>query len=362
MHDQGPRESLPLFVAYPALRRTLPWLSLGHWPTPVKELRQFADECGLSSFWIKREDLSHPHGAGNKVRGLEFLLADTKRRGAKTILTMSSAGSHHICKTAWHAWQLGINMVAGVVDQPAQPYVAQNLLLGASIGARYVHANLLTLLPKLGVNYLRLLLADGRAPYCIAPGGTTPLSCVGHVNAAFELKEQVAAGHLPEPEYLYVAMGSLGTAAGLLLGCAMAGLKTTIVGVAVSYKWYATAGRTRRIARRTLRLIRKHDPSVPEIVLDPARIKVVSTALGPGYAQATEAATHWARMMHEAETLELDCTYTAKALHGAMDFIRQTGASDKVHLLWHTYHAAPQREDLLAWADKLPAGLRKYVR
>ena len=96
-------------------------------------------------------------------------------------------------------------------------------MIGLEAGARYVPANYLTLLPKL---FARLLWRSRRKGserlYCIPVGGTSPLACLGHVSAAMELKQQIAAGVLPEPDFLYVAAGSLGTAAGLTLGCRLA--------------------------------------------------------------------------------------------------------------------------------------------
>jgi D-cysteine desulfhydrase len=353
---------LALFESFPRLRESLPWLHLGHWPTPIKHSQKFAAANSLRALYIKREDLSHPHGAGNKVRGLEFLLADARQRRATTLITASSAGSHHICKSAWHARQLGMDTVAVVVHQPQAEYVRRNLLLGASVGTRYVPVNLLTALPKTALQFLVPSRWNGWTPPCwIPPGGTSPLACIGHVNAVFELKRQIDAGLLPTPEYLYVAMGSLGTAAGLAAGCALAGLKTQIVGVVVSYRWYATLGRWSRLARRTIRLLRRHDPTIPDAAIDKSSLHVVSTALGHGYAHVTVPATALARQMHDTEELELDGTYTAKMLHGAMQFIDSHHLHDRVHLLWHTYHAIPPRNDLIPFAARLPRALQRYM-
>ncbi len=360
--DEPRPGSLPLFRAYPRLAETLPWIALGHWPTPVTRADRFAKSNGLASLHIKREDLSHPQSAGNKLRGLEFLLADAHRRGAKTIITASAAGSHHICKTAWHASRLGIRTVAIVVPQPPADYVAQNLLLSASVGAKIIPATFLTAAPKTMVQFMNPANWEGnRPPRWIPPGGTSPLSCIGHVNAIFELKSQIDDGQLPIPDYLYVALGSLGTAAGLAAGCALAGLPTQIVGIVVSYRWFATQGRWARLARRTIRLMRRFDPMVPDAALDPCRLHVVSSALGDGYAVPTESAAAAATQMHETEGLRLDGTYTSKVLEGMLQFIQDRGVSDSAHVFWHTYHAMDARPDLRAYVDKLPAALQCYL-
>jgi D-cysteine desulfhydrase len=340
--DVSRKACLPLFEAFPRLAATVPWLPIGQLPTPVTEARRFAGRHGLKALYVKREDLSHPQCAGNKIRGLEFILADAVRRGAKTILTLGVEGSHHICRTAWHGRRHGIDTVAVVIDQPAAEYVRRNLAAGLASGAAFVPANRATLLPRLAAQYAKAWMRQGRRPYCVSPGGTSALSCLGHVNAAMELKRQGEGGQLQEPDYLYVAMGSLGTAAGLLVGCKLAGLRTKLVGVVASYRWFCTAGRWGRMAKRIHRLMRRRDPGVPEIDVDASELSVVSAALGDGYARPTEESMRLADEFRAAEGIDLDGTYTAKALCGAMQFIEAQQLHDNVHLFWQTYHCMPE--------------------
>ena len=360
MLKSAPHDVLPLFESYPRLRDGVPWISLGDWPTPVVRARQFEQARGLRAFYVKREDKSHAECGGNKVRGLEFLLAEARRRGAKTIITCGSAGSHHISKTAWHARRLGMNTIALIVPQPSAEYVRRNLLVGLSAGTRFVAANYVTLLPKLAWRFAIAATSRNEGGVClIPPGGTSPRSCLGHVSAALELRNQIDAGILPEPDYLYAAMGSLGTVAGLALGCRLAGLRTRIVGVTVSYRWYCTRGRWARLARRTAALLQRHDPGVPEVVIDPAELTVIGTALGAGYARFTESGAALATQFSRCEGIEVDGTYTAKTLDGAVQFIRQNGLEDRVHLFWHTYHCPPAAEAAFEPAF-IPSGLRRY--
>jgi D-cysteine desulfhydrase len=336
---------MALFDAFPRLRERVPWIALGQWPTPIMEAKRFGPKHGLKSFHVKREDLSHGQLAGNKVRGLEFLLGEAARRGARTIVTFSSEGSHHICRTSWHARQLGMDTIAVVVPQPDAPYVRENLRIGESVGTRYVRASYVSVFPKTIAQVLSR--REGRRPYFIPPGGTSPLACLGHVGAALELKKQIDAGELPEPDYLYVALGSLGTAAGLAVGLQFACLRTKLVGVVVSYRWYCTRGRWARLARRTHRRMRRMDSSVPPIELRASELTVVRTALGPGYGQPVPEAMALAEEFRDLEGVALDQTYTAKALLGAMQFIETNALHKKAHLFWQTYqgwHAeAPPR-------------------
>jgi D-cysteine desulfhydrase len=353
--------ALPLLLAYPRLTQRVPWVSLGCWPTPVTEARHFAEQHGLARLYLKREDQTHPECGGNKVRGLEFTLAEAVGRGARSIVTIGAAGSHHVACTAWHARPLGLKTVVIVTQQPPAEYVRRNLLLGASLGVDYVPVNTATLLPKLAARLVGSRLSgEGRA-YYLPPGGTSPLACLGHVNAALELKQQIDAGIMPEPDYLYVALGSLGTAAGLAVGCRLAGLRTRLVGVVASYRWYCTAGRWARLARRTLRLMQGLDPSVPDISVHRRELSVVGTALGRGYAEPTEFSLRLAEEMQSAEGIELDGTYTAKALHGMMQFIARYGLHDRTHLFWHTYFPPPAITPDAERIAKLPAVLRRYL-
>jgi D-cysteine desulfhydrase len=353
--------SLPLFRAFPRLGRSVPWMSIGRWPTPITEARHFADQHGLSALYVKREDWSHPECAGNKIRGLEFILGDAVRRGAMTLLTIGVVGSHHICRTAWHARRCGLDTVAVVIDQRPAEYARRNLAAGLACGTVFVPANRATLLPKLVGQFARHLTRERRRPYYVPPGGTSPLSCLGHVNAALELKQQIDAGQLAAPDYLYVALGSLGTAAGLLVGCKLASLRTRLVGVVASYCWYCTAGRWARLARRVHRLMRRLDASVPEIAISKSELSVVATALGEGYARPTEESRRLAESIRATDSIELDGTYTAKALHGAMQFIEGHAAGYSSHLFWHTYHCLPAPAADERAVAAMPPEIRAYL-
>ena len=162
-------------------------------------------------------------------------------------------------------------------------------------------------------------------------------ACLGHVAAGLELAEQVARGEMPTPDYLFVPLGSMGTAAGLLVGCRLAGLRCRLVGVATYSRWFCTAGRWAATARRVLRFMRRRDPTVPNIDIHRHDVDVVTTALGRGYAHETEAAQRVGREMAELEGLATDGTYTAKTLVGMLDYARISRAEKAASVYWHTY-------------------------
>lgn len=370
-------ERLPLFDRFPALRDSVAWTSIGAWPTPILHADAFAAAAGIESLYIKREDLSHPDCGGNKTRGLEFLIARGREVGADCFVTFSSAGSHHISKTAWHARRFGIETVAVFVNQPNSAYVRRNIGAALACGARYIPANRLTVVPRTLWAYLsesmrrrrrrrgdrasRVDATDTSTPqrpvYFIAPGGTTRRSMLGHVNAAFELASQIEAGEMPTPDYIHVVMGSLGTAAGLALGLKLAGLSSRVVGVTVSYPWYCTPGRLARFARRVNRWMRELDPEVPLVEMRRQDFTVINDALGDGYALFTPRGEALARTMYLTHGIRMDGTYTAKALDGMMQFIDQRGLRRATHLFWHTYFEFPP---CTLTPDQAPNSVRRY--
>ena len=82
-----------LFEAYPGLE-AVPWVSLGNFPTPIQRLTKLGEAKGFKNLYVKRDDKSSPIYGGNKVRKLEWVLADAKEKGRKTLITVGGSGSN----------------------------------------------------------------------------------------------------------------------------------------------------------------------------------------------------------------------------------------------------------------------------
>ena len=175
-----------------------------------------------------------PLYGGNKVRKLEFLFPDAVAHGADSLFTMGAAGSNHSAATAFWAHEKGLACTLFLRPQHRSYNVLYNLLLDKVVGATIVASETREERAAALVQSACAQRSErARLPYCIPIGGSTPLGIVGLVNAAFEVRDQVQQGLMPEPDYIYVALGSGGTAAGLILGCKLAGLKTRVKAVAV---------------------------------------------------------------------------------------------------------------------------------
>ena len=138
---------------------------------------------------------------------------------------------------------------------------------------------------------------------------------LGHVNAALELADQVAAGLLPAPRSVVVPLGSGGTAAGLALGLALAGLDATVVAARVGPRLGATRGRVLRLAAATRRFVqrragRRLPPPVP--------VRVVHDVYGGAYGRELPAGTRAALLLQETLAARLDATYSAKGCAAAL--------------------------------------------
>ena len=317
-------DPIPLVRRYPALA-AIPLARLGRFPTPVERLEGFRDVAGL---WVKHEDLSSDALGGNKVRSLEFLLGRVGE--GDTVLTIGGVGSTHVLATAVHAARLGAKTIAvrwrhdmhpaaHEVAERAADACAETVTAGSFLGA---------MIPLARMRLTR------RVRY-IPLGGSTPLGTLGHVNAALELAEQVAAGELPEPARLVVPLGSGGTAAGLALGLAMAGLNTAVLGARVGPRIGANRWRVLRLIEQTRQLIARYTGRAPPAVRGD-RVIVAHDLYGGAYARPHPTAEHAAVLVDALRGWRLDATYSAKAFAVALDTAAQ---HDTPTLFWMTFDA-----------------------
>jgi len=330
----------PLFEAYPRLGERLPHVALGRFPTPVQKLSGVGDRLGLERLYVKRDDLTDPTYGGNKVRKLEFLLGDALRAGAKEVMTVGFAGSNHALATAIHAGRLGLKSASMLMPQANAHYVRRNLLASHRYGAELHHfGNMPLLALGLVVRRLRGLAAGGRLPRFIPAGGSCPLGVAGYVNAAFELKEQVLAGELPEPDLIYVPLGSMGTAVGLALGLKAAGLASRVVAVRVIETRWAPPGQMARLRRATAAFLCALDPSFPRADVAPSDLTVRDDCLGEGYARFTEQGVQATELMIREAGIILNGAYSAKAFAAVLADAARRNLKGKTVLFWNTYNS-----------------------
>lgn len=307
-----------LHQLHPELADTLPHLRLGTSPTPVRRLSAF--DTVNAPIWLKDDSAFGDGGwGGNKVRKLEWLLPDTLRQHRTTIVTVGGLGTNWGLATALYGREHGVKTVLALIDQPEDDHVRAQLKRLRESGAdlHFTHTKARTILAAPWL--LARNFANGRPPYFLPAGGSSPVGALGYVEAALELAEQVRNGELPEPTHIVTALGSGGTVAGLSVGLRLAGLSTRVVGVVVNDTLRLDEPAMSKLADRTLRLLRSRGARLPGTLSPTGNLEIVTDWLGPGYGQPyPEAATAQA-LSWDREQMNLEPVYTAKAMAALMD-------------------------------------------
>jgi len=352
---------LALAERYPALAEALPTVALGEWPTPLQAADPAAMPGECAGLWLKRDDhCAAPYG-GNKVRKLEFLLADALRKGHDSVFTFGVAGSNHALATAIYAGQVGLEARLLLTPQANSSFVGRNLKMGRWAGARQIHCA-----SEAAANRTaRILGLGGRGvyppPYRIPGGGSSPLGAVGFVNAGLELSAQVRAGLIPAPDYIYLALGTMGTAAGLALGLAAAGLRTRLVFVRVVRADIASPRRFRALYHGAARLLHRLHPRFPLAPLENTRIEVRHEFIGPGYARFTREGMAALAFARQAFDIGLEGTYTGKALACLLADLEAGRLAGRNVVFWNTYNGQPMPAEAMALDYRdLPPPFHRY--
>lgn len=219
-------------------------------------------------------------------------------------------------------------------------YVRRNLLAGFHYRARLCHyGNLPLLLLGMMWQLCRGKVALGKFPYVIPAGGSCPLGIIAYVNAAMELKEQIAAGALPEPDFIYLPLGSMGTAAGLILGLKAVELKTQVIPIRVIEERMASPARMVKLINDTSALLCKFSPTFPRVTVSQEDLLIRNDCLGAGYARFTTNGVKAADLARTSAGIILNGAYSAKAFSAILDDAEKRMLNGKKVLFWNTYNS-----------------------
>lgn len=312
-----------------ALER-FPRVDLGHWPTPLERCDRL-DPAGR--LWVKRDDCSGLAGGGNKTRKLEYLLGAALTAGADGVVTFGALQSNHARQTAAACNRLGLTcdlVLTRAVPRDDEHYLRSgNLLLDRILGATVHVVDGAEAGSTRVAELFDAAAAAGRSLFAIGPGGSDPIGALGYVAATFELAEQAAAQGC-DPGLLVVAASTCGTAAGLIVGAAAAGLDA-VVEVACVYRPAAeTAATIRELVAATAALV-----GIPPPADD--RWWVTDAALGDGYGVPSPAGRQAIERLARSEGILLDPVYTGKAFAHVLDRPPAAGAGTRPDLVFvHT--------------------------
>lgn len=276
-------------------------------PTPLTAAPKLASAIGVPELWLKRDELIGFGFGGNKVRGLEFLLADAQANHAEVLVTGAGPQSNHVRATAAAAAHCGLDAVA--VYWGREPWSVQgNLRLTRMLGAetRFTNNTDRSSVDS-GIDEQVLALARiGRRAYAIPRGGACALGALGHVLAARELFQQCESLGL-RPGRIVLAVGSGGTLAGWLLGTELLGASWKVEGVTVSRPAAEARARVFDLATEAAARLGVHTR------LAETDVVIHGGFIGAGYGVPTREGNAAITAAARAEGVFLDPTYTGKA-------------------------------------------------
>lgn len=318
-------------VTVAELRRALarfPTLALAPGGTPIEPLERLSALIGGGPrLFIKRDDSIPFAFGGNKVRKLAFVAARAQADGADTLITAGAVQSNHARVTACTAAKLGMRAILVVNGARPQTPTA-NALLDALVGAEVVYVSSRDERSMKMNEIAAQLRAEGRRPFEIPAGASTPLGALGYVSAVAELAEQA-----PVPDVIVHATSSGGTQAGLVAGCRLLDLPTRIVGISAD----ESVGATRTTVRAIVSGIADLLEIEPVELLRGAHIEVDDRFVGSGYGVPTQASLEATELAARTEAIFLDPVYTAKAMAGLIAYVRQQRFTERQTVLfWHT--------------------------
>lgn len=298
--------------------REPPRVPLANQPTRGHPVRFGA---GLGpKFWFKRDDHTGSDLMGNKVRKLEYLMAEALADEATHVVTCGGEQSNHARATAFAAVQLGMKPVIILrCDDPANPPSATgNILLDRLVGAeihwisRAAWRDRNRLLAEAAT---RIRDAGGRA-YVVPEGGSNALGSWGYIRAARELVDDLAGIASPErPVTVVYACGSGGTGAGLVLGAklydfAARGIRVAGVNVCDDRAYFIALIQTICAEAESRWQLGAN--------ITEADIDIVDGHVGAGYARSRPEELATIRDLARSDGVVLDPVYTGKAFHGVL--------------------------------------------
>ncbi|SEN28792.1 1-aminocyclopropane-1-carboxylate deaminase/D-cysteine desulfhydrase [Lihuaxuella thermophila] len=313
------------------MRDSFPFFPILWGETPLSPLPQLAEKLGVKSCWIKRDDLTGIAFGGNKLRKLEFLIGQALAEGCDLIITGGSPQSNHARLTAAAANRAGLETwlcFAGKHLGEVQGNLLLDQLLGAKLflTGQYGSQGLLRAMEEKAEEAKQ----QGRKPFVIPVGGSTPTGDYGYLKAWRELELQRESLEIPPFDEIYVAVGTGGTLAGLLVGHTLSRSSARLIGVSVWESAEVMQAEVTRLSGELMQMLGEKD-AVPL-----SSVHILDEYIGRKYGVPSPEGNEAIRLLAETEGLFVDPIYTGKALAGMIDQIRNKGNRDKHILFWHT--------------------------
>jgi len=322
-------------------------------PTPLCRVPELSHD--RAEVWLKDDGRTHATYGGNKVRQVVALVRDAEERGARRIVTFGAAGSHHVLTLTLFARARGLGCRAVLAPQPRSEHAVDTLRAALGAGLEAFPAS-----PGVTAPWA-FARAFGFGDAIVPPGGLGARGASAYADAVGELAAQCEELGFPAPDCIVVPLGTGVTAAGLLAGVTLRGLKTTVVAVSIVGNPLARV----LVSSLARAVLARRGGDAP--ALRPESLRVERGFVGDGYGAATREG-ELALERAAAAGIELDPTYTAKTMACVLELVERTRSLRRSRPLrivyWHTLSAAPLAPLLVGAPsfEALPKSLQRLFR
>jgi len=300
-------------------------LNFAHLPTAIEELPRLSDHLAGPRILIKRDDQTGLAFGGNKTRKLEFLVAEAQEQGAKMLISGGAIQSNHCRQTAAAAARYGLECTLVLTgDLPNEP--SANLLLDKLFNAKIVNVTDRKDRDRILQETFDTAVAEGKKPYLVPYGGSSPTGALGYAFAMEEFMKQ----NIPV-DWNVCGTSSGGTHAGLVLGQRVFGYKGRVLGVSIDESEEWLKSHVSKLASDASEKLGERIEFTRNDVL------ANENYCGAGYGVLTDAEREAVNLFAKYEGLLLDPVYTGRAAAGMIDLIRKGFfKKDETVLFWHT--------------------------
>ncbi len=285
-------------------------------PSNIDFHKELSYKIGFD-FYLKRDDILGLYG-GNKPRKLEFIFRQIVDSQKKNIFIFGPTGSHHILANLIYGKNFfqDVNFTTFVFPtylwRWGDIYVRKNTDLARKLSFNFVFTP--TFFHAFILARVSSMIKGG---FFVPAGSTSEISSLGFIISAIEIKEDVISKKIPEPDFIFLPVGTMGTLAGLSCGLAICGMKTKILGCAVVEKAVCNEFLAKKIIKKIIDFLKtKFD--VSEDVLNTIKklsfsnFSIIHSFLGRGYGYPSDEGIEAIKFF--SNYMNVEKTYTAKTL------------------------------------------------
>lgn len=292
-------------------------LNLANLPTKIERLSRLSDQLG-KNIYIKRDDQTGTEVSGNKIRKLEFSVAEALDKNCDYLITCGGIQSNHCRATAAVAAKLGLGCYL-VLRGDENTHVEGNLFLDRILGAKIkfiteddYRNNRAEIMQEIKDK----LDSKGHNAYIIPEGASNGVGSLGYVNTMEEIFEQEKKMGI-KFDAIIATVGSGGTYSGLYYGNYINNNLATIYGFNIC----ETREHFQSVVIKLLKEISAYTGK--KIDVSREEINIIDGYPGRGYALSRPEEIEFIHYLAKLEGIVLDPVYTGKAMYGLVQEIKK---------------------------------------